>query len=180
MRCMRLKCLGIFFVIVCCIYVIPKTAAAQDNIPFSVVSNGGAELAGGGYSISSTVGQSFVGTAGNSVDVIGQGFWYLQNTTLTGVNSRLTGVAKEFMLYQNYPNPFNPTTVISYQLSAVSNVTFKVYDILGREVATLVNEKQSAGNHSVTFDGSRLASGVYLYRLEAGSFVSVKKLLLLK
>lgn len=98
----------------------------------------------------------------------------------TGVQSRLQAVPKSFALEQNYPNPFNPTTVISYQLSAVSNVTLDVYDILGREVATLVNEKQSAGNYSVTFDGSRLASGVYFYRLVAGNYTSTKKLVLVK
>ncbi len=90
------------------------------------------------------------------------------------------GQPQNYMLAQNYPNPFNPTTVISYQLSAVSNVSLKVYDILGREVATLVNEKQNAGSYSVTFDGSRLASGVYFYKLAAGNFVSVKKLVVLK
>ena len=85
-----------------------------------------------------------------------------------------------FTLSQNYPNPFNPTTVISYQLSAVGNVTLKVYDVLGREVATLVNQKEAAGNYSVAFDGSKLASGVYFYRLVAGSYIAVKKLALLK
>jgi Carbohydrate esterase 2 N-terminal/Secretion system C-terminal sorting domain/GDSL-like Lipase/Acylhydrolase family len=87
---------------------------------------------------------------------------------------------REIRLYQNYPNPFNPRTVISYKLSSLSNITLKVYDVLGREVATLVNRRQSAGNYSVTFDGSRLASGVYFYRLIAGDFVEVKKLVLLK
>jgi Secretion system C-terminal sorting domain len=90
-----------------------------------------------------------------------------------------------FALGQNYPNPFNPTTVISYQLSATSNVTLKVYGILGREVATVVNERQDAGSYNVTFDGSRLASGVYFYRLKAKSdkgrgFVSTKKVMLVK
>lgn len=180
MRNIVLKYLAIILAILFGVCLMPYSAAAQDKIPFSVVGNGGAELTGGGYSISSTVGQSFVGTAGNSVDVFGQGFWYLQNTTLTGVNSRPAGVAKKFMLYQNYPNPFNPTTVISYQLSAISDVTLKVYDILGREVATLVNQKQSAGKYSVTFNGNALPSGVYFYRLVAGNDMAVKKLLLLK
>ena len=100
--------------------------------------------------------------------------------------SNVTGITKvkslptNFVLFQNYPNPFNPTTVISYQLPKVSNVSLKIFDVLGREVATLVNQKQSAGKYSVTFDGSRLPSGVYFYRLVAGSFVSVKKLMLIK
>ncbi len=88
--------------------------------------------------------------------------------------------AQRFELLQNYPNPFNPTTVISYQISAVSHVTLKVYDVLGREVETLVNENQNAGNYTVTFDGSSFPSGVYFYRLQAGTNIVTKKLLLLK
>jgi hypothetical protein len=78
------------------------------------------------------------------------------------------------------PNPFNPTTAISYQLSAVSFVNLSVYDISGRKVAELVNGMRDAGSHSVTFDGSGLASGIYLYRLTAGDFSAVQKLVLLK
>jgi hypothetical protein len=86
----------------------------------------------------------------------------------------------EFALSDSYPNPFNPTTVISYQLAINSLVTLKVYDILGREVAPLINERQTAGNHSILFDGSNLSSGVYFYRMEAESFISTKKFVLLK
>jgi len=86
----------------------------------------------------------------------------------------------EFSLFQNYPNPFNPTTVIRYQLPVASNVRLVVYDILGREVAVLVNEKKAPGNYQVTFDGSNLASGVFFYRFQAGDFVATKRLLLLK
>ena len=85
-----------------------------------------------------------------------------------------------FELGQNYPNPFNPTTVISYQLPANTLVTLKVYDVLGRLVKTLVQERQTAGVHSVTFNASSLSSGVYFYRLSAGSFVQTMKLMLLK
>jgi hypothetical protein len=85
-----------------------------------------------------------------------------------------------YSLSQNFPNPFNPTTAISYQLSANSHVKIKVYDLFGREVATLVNENKPAGNYSVKFDGNRLVSGIYFYRMEAGSFSQTKKLLLLK
>ena len=87
---------------------------------------------------------------------------------------------KVFELAQNYPNPFNPTTVIQYSIPMSEFVTLKIYDVLGREVQTLVNKEQSAGVYNVEFNASKLTSGVYFYRIEAGSFVAVKKLLLLK
>lgn len=85
-----------------------------------------------------------------------------------------------FELFQNYPNPFNPSTIISYQLAADSFVSLKVYDILGKEIKTLVNESKSAGKYSINFDASNLASGVYFYQLKANDYVSTKKLALLK
>ena len=89
-----------------------------------------------------------------------------------------------FVLYQNYPNPFNPKTVISYQLPVNSNVTLKVFDILGNEIAVLVNEYLSAGDYEVEFfpESSihQQASGIYLYQLKAGSFVETKKMILLR
>ena len=87
---------------------------------------------------------------------------------------------KEFKLEQNFPNPFNPTTKIQYQLPQDSRVTLKIYDILGSEVATLVNEEQEAGYKEVQFTGSNIASGMYVYRLQAGDYVSTKKMMLLK
>ncbi|HCV41879.1 MAG TPA: hypothetical protein DGH68_00220, partial [Bacteroidetes bacterium] len=83
-------------------------------------------------------------------------------------------------LFQNYPNPFNPTTAISYQLTAQSFATLKVNDVLGREVATLINEVKPPGTYTVQWDASGVTSGVYFYRLEAGGFVSTKKLLIVK
>jgi hypothetical protein len=91
-----------------------------------------------------------------------------------------SGIPVHPTLQQNYPNPFNPTTEIKYHVSDFGLVTLKVYDILGREVATLVNERKPAGSYSVTFDGSHLASGVYFYRLQAVDFVEVKKLVVLR
>jgi hypothetical protein len=100
--------------------------------------------------------------------------------TLTGAAGS-AAIPDKYQLGQNYPNPFNPTTVISYGLPKDGMVTLKIYDILGNEVATLVNEQKSAGNYSVQFSaGSGYSSGVYFYRIQAGSFVETKKLLLLK
>lgn len=87
---------------------------------------------------------------------------------------------QEFTLTGAFPNPFNPSTVISYQLSAISQVKLTVWDTAGRLIATLVDERQQAGTHSITFNGSRLASGIYLARLQAGLFTATQKLVILK
>ena len=91
-----------------------------------------------------------------------------------------TETVKDFSLEQNYPNPFNPSTLINYQIPNSGFVSLKVYDIIGNEVATLVNKQQTAGNYSVQFNASGLPSGVYLYRLQAGSRVETRKMTLLK
>ncbi|MEK9137701.1 MAG: T9SS type A sorting domain-containing protein, partial [Bacteroidota bacterium] len=84
------------------------------------------------------------------------------------------------VLHQNYPNPFNPSTTIKYDLPVSEHVTFKLYDVLGREVSTLVDELVPAGYHQASFDGSKFSTGVYFYRMQAGSFTGVKRLMLLK
>jgi hypothetical protein len=98
----------------------------------------------------------------------------------TDVRQTLDVIPDEFSLEQNYPNPFNPTTEIGFGIADLGLVSLKVYDILGREVATLVNEVKQPGEYTVQWDASRQASGVYLYRLQASSFVKTKKLLLLR
>jgi hypothetical protein len=90
------------------------------------------------------------------------------------------GLPVEFALTQNYPNPFNPMTNIGYTIPTQSFVTLKVYNVLGQEVATLVNELQKPAKYVATFDAKRFASGVYFYRLQAGNFVDTKKFVLLK
>jgi len=89
-------------------------------------------------------------------------------------------MSAEFSLHNAHPNPFNPTTAISYQLSAISFVNLSVYDLSGRKVTELVDGWQEAGSHEVIFNGSNLASGIYLYRLNAGSFNASGKMILLK
>ncbi|OGU76915.1 MAG: hypothetical protein A2V93_07575 [Ignavibacteria bacterium RBG_16_34_14] len=86
----------------------------------------------------------------------------------------------DFILLQNYPNPFNPKTIIKYAVPMFSNVSLKVYDILRNEIAAIINEEKSAGNYEVNFDGTDLSSGVYFYRLQAGTFTDTKKFILMK
>jgi hypothetical protein len=105
--------------------------------------------------------------------------WSIFVNPLTTVEERLS-VPKIFVLHQNYPNPFNPSTTIGYDLPKSGRVVLKVYDILGREVRTLVNEEQPAGRYSVRFDAADLPSGVYFYRLEAGDLVASKRLIIIK
>ena len=99
---------------------------------------------------------------------------------LNGVNPNNTTTPSNFVLEQNYPNPFNPSTTINYSIPKSSFVTLKVYDVLGNEVKTLVNEQQSVNNYSITADFSNLTTGVYYYTLKAGDFTSTKKLMLIK
>jgi subtilisin family serine protease len=100
--------------------------------------------------------------------------------TITGVAQTASSIPNRFELYQNYPNPFNPSTTIRYDLPKQSRLKIVVYDILGREVATLVNEEKRAGSYTINFNASELASGVYFYQLQTGEYSATKKLLLLK
>jgi hypothetical protein len=97
----------------------------------------------------------------------------------TGINDHVATV-NSFSLMQNYPNPFNPSTLIKYTLAEKNNVSIKIFDVLGREVANLVNESQAAGSHQVSFNASKLASGMYIYTLRAGNNSVSKKMMLLK
>ena len=104
----------------------------------------------------------------------------LANPDPVGVEENLNGHPTEYALSQNYPNPFNPTTTIKYSIPKLSFVTIKIYDVLGSEVATLVNEEKPAGTYELTWNAANLPSGVYFYQLKAGSFVETKKMILMK
>jgi hypothetical protein len=98
----------------------------------------------------------------------------------TTVSNELEEKPTEFSISQNYPNPFNPSTQISYALPEASNVKLDIINMLGQRVTTLVNERKTAGNYTITFDASGLSSGVYFYMIQAGEFTNTKKMLLIK
>jgi hypothetical protein len=138
----------------------------------------------------------FVRGAGTTTEA--QSYSFLDNSAVGKVQYRLkqidfdgqfeysniievdAGAPKQFALEQNYPNPFNPSTTIRYQLPVASEVKLEVYDVLGKKIATLVNERQSAGSYQVVWNASGLSSGTYFYRLQAGTFVETKKMIMVK
>ena len=98
----------------------------------------------------------------------------------TDVNENRKTSAQKFTLEQNYPNPFNPSTIISFNLPSRTFVSLKVFDLIGREVSTILSEELQAGNYSRQWNASNLPSGIYFYRLHAGNLTETKKLILLK
>jgi hypothetical protein len=128
----------------------------------------------------SSAGESFNGSTGNGGTTILPGFLTFEVTHLTGIKDGPATVPTVWNLEQNYPNPFNPSTTIKYQVQKTGNVTLKIFDILGRDIITLVNENKREGFYEVRFDASKIPSGVYIYRLSSNEFTSSKKMLLIK
>ncbi len=111
--------------------------------------------------------------------IVGENGTLLRSDNLTSIQQTST-LPKGYWLGQNYPNPFNPTTKIDYSLPTYSKVRISIYDVSGREVEVLVDNNQSAGNHSIKFSGNNLSSGIYFYKLEADNFAEIKKMILIK
>jgi hypothetical protein len=111
------------------------------------------------------------------------GFYYtfvdIEYTSITAIASEQLNILS-FNLQQNYPNPFNPSTTIKYSIKDAGFVKLEVYDILGRRIVTLVNEERQPGEYEVNFSGHNLASGIYLYKISAGTFTQVRKMQLIK
>ena len=121
---------------------------------------------------------------GNTISEIHQnnnkGFNVLGASSVVGIDDENYILPDKYLLYQSFPNPFNPSTTIKYSVPNSDIVNIKVYDILGKEVATLLNEYKSPGSYIVEFDGSKFASGVYFYQLKAGNYLDTKKMILMK
>lgn len=144
--------------------------------------DGGFEItASAGSRVKSAVGQSFVGSASQGGLRVSGGFLVdtLLRGSITGINDLPTRPS-EFDLRQNYPNPFNPTTTIRYSIPERTHVSLKLFNLLGQEVLTLLNEDQDPGEHAVQLNASSLASGVYFYSMIAGHFSEQRKLIVLK
>lgn len=154
---------------------------AQVRISKSVIGN-----ASGGTMINSssrmigTVGQTFIGQSASSVNISQAGVWFKPVAIISDVEETTLSIPIKFQLEQNYPNPFNPATTIRFSIPKQSQVTLKIYDVLGREVATIVNKEFESGVHEVVLDSRSLTSGVYIYQIQAGEFTEMRKLMLLK
>jgi len=151
------------------------------------MSNGNARSSGKTLNLYCSIGKPITITMKSSTLIVMGNVW--QNGNNTALNSENTMIQPlpdesllpaEFTLTQNYPNPFNPTTVINYSVPVTGTVVLKIYNMLGVEVATIVNGVQDPGYKSVVWNASGMPSGIYFYKLTAGSFTDVKKLLLMK
>lgn len=166
--------------IMLCHPIIFQSVIAQNKIPCSVISNGGGKQVNTSYILNGTVGEPAIGKSNNSLNQNLHGFWNsFYYSTVVDVNED-DMLPIEFKLHQNYPNPFNPSTVIKYAIPERSYVLIKVYNIAGEELVTLVNVEKDQGWYELNFNPRGLSSGVYIFRMNAGNFVSTKKMMLIK
>ncbi len=158
-----------------------KPVNAQTQVTQQVIANGGALMANGSYRLHGTVGQMAIGSSTNSGHALYSGFWANGDVAVTSVEEiEPITLPETFRLQQNYPNPFNPTTTIEFAVAKRSNVSLKLFDLLGREVATLVEEEMAAGEYMLQFEAAHLPSGIYFYTMKTDHFMASKKLTLLK
>jgi len=152
---------------------------AQNQLRSGVIASGGGMMENSNYKITGTIGQPAIGISSTQSNTLISGFWYevLTSTNAEKENDFLPG---KFQLEQNYPNPFNPSTIIRYGLPKTTNVKLEVFDITGQIIEKLVDEEQPAGYYEINFNAQQLASGMYFYRIQAGSFNQVKKMILIK
>jgi len=151
-----------------------------DTISISSIAPGA--TAGPTNDINISVSSRFSGVFNLNFEIMSDGWTYWKDTVsqvVTGVDD-IKQAPLSYNLSQNYPNPFNPSTTIKYSVPKASFVHLTVYNVIGQQVAELVNHEQSPGKYSVTFDGANVTSGIYFYRIEAGSFVQTNKMILLK
>ena len=158
-------------------------AQGNNKISWSVFDNGFALQNNSSATSFSLIGQPAVGISASNNNKVIMGFLSelaIRGSVTSSDDPTINIIPLVYDLYQNYPNPFNPLTIIKYQIPEDGLVVLKIYDLLGKEVRTLVNQQRTAGIYELNFEAGRLASGVYLYRLQVNDYISTKKMMLLK
>lgn len=174
---MRMLAVAVVILLVMC-----DRGHAQTKIVWSAFSSGTTIQSDKGTNIVSILGDPFFGSgsAGSIVLTTGFGPFILDKGVVSEISNSIPGVPVVYSLSQNYPNPFNPSTTIAFTLPSRSFVTLKIFDLIGRETATILSGELEAGKHTRQWNAQGFPSGMYVCRLEAGGFVDMKKLLLLK
>jgi hypothetical protein len=161
--------------------VLPVAIQAQHQIKNSVLGNASAPTSGASHQVVGTLGQPVIGITGDQTNVTKSGFWEQAIDFVTSIEEMPNQVVpKEFRLEQNYPNPFNPSTTIQFAVPQQAIVSLKLFDLLGREIATLIEEDIKPGAYKLTFKSDGLPSGIYFYQFRSDGFVETKRLTLLK
>lgn len=171
---------GSIVIVVLCIVAFSWQATAQYKLAGGVIAGGGGTTAGSVNRISATIGQALAGSTGGALNKAWLGFWFARTSPVTEVKLVEQTVPVTFRLEQNFPNPLNPTTTIRYTLPGRTHVILTVFNTLGEKVVDLVNDNLEAGFHEASLNAGNLASGVYFYRLTAGSFTDTRRMLILK
>jgi hypothetical protein len=174
------------------LFLIALTVASENSpssaqqggyrISRSIIGSGAVYSAGPAYRMVGTLGQPFVGITRKSGTVHLVGFWYRGAETVTDVPTDLPAAAipRNFRLEQNYPNPFNPSTTIRFAIARKVHVTLSIYNLVAQKMITLINREMIPGEYEIRFNAQDLPSGVYFFRLDAGTFSQTRKLILLK
>ena len=170
------KLVLIIAVLLYCIPALPQNS----KIVWSGFASGFGTSGNSTSILTNSWGELSSGSSQNSSSRIISGFLSFRETHITGVKNEKSPIPIVWKLDQNYPNPFNPSTTIKYQVPKAGYVSLKIYDILGREVLTLVNENKIAGYYETRFNAVRFPSGVYIYELRSDEFSSVRKMMLVK
>ena len=162
-----------------CIFLISPTLFSQ-SITGSIFSNGGTTISNESYGCYSILGETLGGISSNEACHVFSGSQFVKNNIVTSID-RLenSSLPTKYSISPNYPNPFNPSTTIRYDLPKAANVTLRIFNTLGQEIAVLVNEEKEAGYYQVRWDAA-LPSGIYFYRIQAGEYVETKRMILLK
>lgn len=152
---------------------------AQHQVPFSVIGSGGASQSNSEYILMGTLGEAFIDKTESVANQVYSGFWYLYyEDVVSSVNDE--AIPEHFALEQNFPNPFNPSTTIKFAVPQRNLVQIRLYTIIGEEVLLLLNEEKEKGWYEIKLNMNSFSSGVYIYRMNSGNYVSTKKMILVK